>query len=170
MQRAFAFGEIGPTLYGGADQGIYQRALATCRNFFVMRHGGVANRPGTDFVAEVKNSAVPTYLLKFVFSDTDTYLIEAGNQYFRFFQVGAKVAAAPSAWSGATTYSMGDLVSSGGVNYYSIVNNNLNHAPPNASFWYAMPDAILEIPTVYLTADLPLLTGLPGNSSSGAIS
>src|ERR1051326_6495961 len=91
MQRSFAAGEIGPTLYGGREQQRYQEALATCRNFIVMRHGGATMRPGTQYVATVKDSTVTTYLLKFVFNDTDAFIIEAGNQYFRFVQLGAQV-------------------------------------------------------------------------------
>src|SRR5438132_13222346 len=122
MQRAFAFGEIGPTLYGGADSGIYQRALAACRNFIVMRHGGVANRPGTEYVTAVKDSTVKTYLLKFVYNSTDTYIIEAGQLYFRFHRLGAPVlVSGVAAWSGATNYVVGALVVQGGINYYCLL-------------------------------------------------
>jgi hypothetical protein len=39
------------------------------------------------------------------------------------------------AWSGATTYNEGEAVSSGGSSYISNVDDNLNHEPPNASYW-----------------------------------
>jgi hypothetical protein len=157
MQRSFAGGEIGPTLYGGADQQRYQAALSTCRNFVVMRHGGVAMRGGSQYVATVKNSAALTYLLKFVYNDTDTYIIEAGNLYFRFHKLGAPVVVSGvSAWSNATNYVAGNVVSLSGTNYICILANT-NHTPPNATYWYALTGNILEIPTPYVTADLPLL-------------
>ena len=39
------------------------------------------------------------------------------------------------AWSAITTYNFTDPISHGGNNYYSKVNNNLNHEPPNAAYW-----------------------------------
>lgn len=50
-------------------------------------------------------------------------------------------------------YSVGDLVSSGGVNYYCIA-STVNNAPPNATYWYPMPSGVYEIPTPYAEADL----------------
>jgi len=41
----------------------------------------------------------------------------------------------PGSWSGSTTYHPGDEVMQGGVFYTSIVSGNLNHEPPNASYW-----------------------------------
>ncbi len=40
-----------------------------------------------------------------------------------------------AAWDGGTTYALNDYVTSGGDCYRSIQNNNLNHAPPNATWW-----------------------------------
>src|SRR5207237_1298023 len=59
-----------------------------------------------------------------------------------------------AAWSGATAYVVGDLVVSGGVNYYCILAHT-NHVPPNATYWYALTGVIYEIPSPYTTADLP---------------
>lgn len=157
IQRSFAAGEIGPTLYGGADRARYNAALATCRNFQIMRHGGATNRSGTQYVGEVKTSSLRTYLLKFVYNDTDTYIIEAGNQYFRFYHLGAQVATGSvTAWSGATAYVVGDIASSAGTNYYCILGHT-NHQPANGTYWYALTSTILEIPTPYVTADLARL-------------
>lgn len=158
MQRTFGGGEIAPSLYGGADQPRYQSALATCRNFMVMRHGGVTNRPGSQFIAEVKDSTVRTYLLKFNFNDDDTYSIEAGALYFRFFRQGARVLTGTvTAWSGASTYVVGDLASRLGVNYYCILGHGPSQQPPNATSWYALTSDIMEIPTPYAAADLARL-------------
>jgi hypothetical protein len=41
----------------------------------------------------------------------------------------------PPAFSSATTYKYGQVVSSGGTNYQSINNSNTNHQPPNATYW-----------------------------------
>ena len=50
-------------------------------------------------------------------------------------------------------YSVGGLVSSGGVNYYCIA-TTAGNTPPNATYWYPMPAGIYEIPTPYAEDDL----------------
>lgn len=157
IQRAFASGELGPELGGRADQVKYQTGLATCRNFLVMRHGGITRRPGQKFAGEAKTSSLASYMARFVFNDDQTYLIEVGNGYFRFYRAGARiVVSGVAAWSGATAYVVGDLVVSGGVNYYCILAHT-NHVPANATYWYALTGSIYEIPTPYATADLSML-------------
>lgn len=157
FQRTFAAGEISPTYYGGADQNRYQAALATCRNFIIMRNGGTTLRGGTRFIAEVKDSTTKTYLLKFIFNDTDTYVIEAGANYFRFYRQGGQVVGSSfTAWSSLTAYNVGDMVSHSGTNYYCILGNT-NQSPPNATYWYPLTGDIIEIPTPYAAADIPLL-------------
>lgn len=154
IQRSFAGGEIAPALYGRADQVKYTTGLVTCRNFFVERHGGVSNRQGSQFIAEVKDSSKRTYFLKFIFNDAQTYVIEAGDRYFRFYREGARIiVSGVAAWNGATAYVAGDLVLSGGVNYYCVFAHT-NHVPPNATYWYALTGVIYEVPTPYLAADL----------------
>jgi hypothetical protein len=157
IQRSFAGGEIGPELYGRADQTKYQSGLKTCRNFQVMRHGGVQNRAGTGMIQEVKDSSARTYFIKFVYNDSQTYVIEVGNLYMRFYRAGARiVVAGVAAYNNATPYVIGDLVLSGGINYYCIA-ATVGNVPPNAAFWYPLTGVIYEIPTPYLTADIPTL-------------
>lgn len=45
---------------------------------------------------------------------------------------------APAAWSGATTYNEGDLVSSSSVNYRSLVSGNLNKTPASEPLFWAV--------------------------------
>lgn len=157
IQRSLAGGEISNSLGARADQVKYQTGLATCRNFLIMRHGGITNRQGSGFIKEVKTSSLATYFIKFVFNDDQTYVIEIGNQYMRFYRNGARIAVSSvAAYNGATAYVPGNLVSSAGVNYYCIANTTGN-APPNATYWYALTGGIYEIPTPYLTADLPTI-------------
>lgn len=154
IQRSLAGGEISPALYGRADQTKYQTGAKTLKNFVVLKHGGAGNRAGTQFIAEVKTSSLATYLIKFVFNNEQSYAIEVGNGYFRFYRSGAQiVVSGVAAYNGATAYVVGDLVSSAGVNYYCIAATTGN-APPNATYWYALTGDIYEIPTPYATADL----------------
>jgi hypothetical protein len=55
----------------------------------VQRHGGVTNRPGTGFVAEVNDSSKAVNLIPFVFNPSQTYVLEFGDIYMRVHQDGA---------------------------------------------------------------------------------
>lgn len=57
IQPSFAGGELSAALYGRVDMAKYSVGLARCRNAFVHAYGGVSNRPGTEFVSEVKDSS-----------------------------------------------------------------------------------------------------------------
>jgi hypothetical protein len=83
IQRSLAGGEISPSLWARVDTTKYATGLKTLRNFFIMRHGGVANRPGTSFVAEVKDSTKVGRFIPFVFNSDQTYLLEFGHLYMR---------------------------------------------------------------------------------------
>jgi len=88
IQRSFAGGEITPALYARVDQTKYAYGLRTLRNFFVMRHGGAANRPGTKFVREVKDSSKKSVLKPFIFNEDNTYVIEFSDGCVRFTRNG----------------------------------------------------------------------------------
>lgn len=90
-QPSFTTGELSPSLYGRVDLARYYTALKTCRNFIVQPYGGVINRPGTRFVREVKDSARAVRLIDFVFSSDQTYAIELGHLYLRFYSGGGIV-------------------------------------------------------------------------------
>lgn len=156
-QRSFAGGEIAPSLYGRTDMQKYATGLRTCRNMMVQKHGGVANRPGTEFIKEVKDSSKAVRLIRFARNADDTFLLEFGNLYLRFYRLGERVTvSAVPAWSAVTNYVVGDLVSRLGVNYYAVA-ASLNQQPPNATYWYPLSGSIYEIPTPYVTGDLPTL-------------
>lgn len=155
FQRSFAGGELAPVLHSRADVAKYQQGLRTCRNFFVRREGGVSNRSGFGFVQACKTTSAGTKLMRYVSSDGTGYLIEMGSGYFRFYRNGGplNVSGVP-AWNGATNYVPGDLVVSAGTTYYCHT-ANINQAPPNGSFWFALTGTQLEIPTPYSLGALP---------------
>ena len=110
LQRSFAGGEISPEMYGRIDDVKYQTGLKTCRNFIVKPTGPAANRPGTQFVREVKNSANVTRLIPFTFSTTQTVVIELGAGYFRFHSNGATILNGWSPYEIANSYAAADLM------------------------------------------------------------
>lgn len=101
-QRSLAGGEISPSLYGRCDVAKYQSALRTCRNNLVLKMGGTANRPGTQFIGEVKDSSKTVRLIPFVFNASQTYMLEFGNLYFRVIHNGAYVTVNPKSITGIT--------------------------------------------------------------------
>ncbi len=156
IQRAFAAGELAPVLHSRADLVKYAQGLRTCLNFIVRREGGVQNRAGLRFVQACKTDTYGAKLMRFVGAEAgDSHLIEMGAGYMRFFKNGAPVVigSAP-AYNGATEYHPGDLVSSGGAMYVCIALTTGN-APPNVTYWHALPGGQLEIPTDYTLGTLP---------------
>ena len=110
VQRSFASGEVAPALYGRVDQVAYATGLKTCRNHEVMRHGGVQNRPGTEYVGEVKTSSNgKVRLIPFIFNDTTTYVLEFGNLYMRVIKDGAVLQSGGGAYEVVTPYVTADL-------------------------------------------------------------
>jgi hypothetical protein len=101
-QLSFAGGEISPSLYGRVDIVKYSTGLKTCRNFIVQRYGGVANRPGTGFVSEIKDSTKTIKYIPFVFNPSQTYVLEFGDQYMRVIKDGALLTEAAKTITGAT--------------------------------------------------------------------
>ena len=90
-QYSFTAGEIAPSLAARTDVGKYSIALAALKNGFVHVTGGVSNRAGLEFVCEVKDSSKATRVVPFTFNTEQTYVIEAGEKYFRYIQNGGQI-------------------------------------------------------------------------------
>ncbi len=86
----FTGGELSPRLDGRNDLAKYASGCSTLENLVVYPHGSAARRPGTTFVSEVKDSTKKTRLIPFEFSTTQTYMLEFGNQYIRFYKTMVK--------------------------------------------------------------------------------
>lgn len=84
----FTAGELSGRLFGRADLAKYHNGARRLENMIVQPHGGAARRPGTRFLAEVKDSSKATRLIPFQFSTTQTYVLEFGHQYVRFYRDG----------------------------------------------------------------------------------
>lgn len=105
----FAAGEITPKLFGRTDLGKYDSGVATLENFLVQPHGGVTRRPGTQFIAEVKNSANAVRLVPFEFNVEQAYVLEFGPTYFRVFKDGGQVESSGTPVEVTTVYTASDL-------------------------------------------------------------
>ena len=123
----FTGGELSPRLDGRNDLAKYASGCKTLQNMIVYPHGSAARRSGTSFVAEVENSAEKTRLIPFEFSTTQTYILEFGNEYIRFYKDGGAILEANKTITGITQanpgvvsitahgYSNGDTIVISGV-------------------------------------------------------
>ena len=117
IQRSFSGGEIAPALYARVDTSKYANGVRTLRNFLLMRHGGASNRPGTEFICEVKDSTKTVRLIPFVFNTSQTYMLEFGDQYMRVLKSGVPIRNAAQNISGISNANPGVLTYSGADNY-----------------------------------------------------
>jgi len=106
---SFVSGEFGNKLTGRTDFEKYQSAAKTMENFLVHPQGSVTRRVGTQFIEEVKDSSKKTRLIPFEFSTTQTYILEFGNQYIRFFKDKGQILSGGSAYEISTPYLTADL-------------------------------------------------------------
>jgi len=89
IQSNFTAGELTPRLAGRTDLTKYHNGVASMENFTVFPHGGISRRGGTEFINEVKDSTKKTRLYKFEFSNIQTYFLEFGENYIRFYSYDA---------------------------------------------------------------------------------
>jgi len=89
LQPSFNNGEISPLLYDRVDYNKFVSSVKSGKNMFVHPQGGMSNRAGTMMLAQAKDETVR--LIPFEFSSTETYIIEFGNGYCRFFTANGQV-------------------------------------------------------------------------------
>lgn len=110
--RSFSGGAVAPEFWGQIADAKFQTGLAECRNFTVLPHGPVENRPGTQFVARTKlsDTGLPVRLVPFEFSREQTLVLEFGPGYIRFITQGAMVeVSAGVPYEVATPYQQAEL-------------------------------------------------------------
>ena len=105
----FTAGELSPRLDGRNDLAKYSAGCATVENMVIYPHGAAARRPGTQFVASVKTPAAKTRLIPFEFSTEQTYILEFGNQYIRFYRNNGQIESSGSAYEISTPYLTAEL-------------------------------------------------------------
>jgi len=105
----FTGGELSPRLDGRNDLQKYPTGCKTLENMIIFPHGSAARRSGTQFVAEVKDSSKETRLIPFEFSTTQTYMLEFGNQYIRFYKDNGQILSGGSAYEISSPYLEAEL-------------------------------------------------------------
>ena len=165
LQRSFGGGEVTPEFFGRIDDVKYQTGLALCRNFIVLPHGPIANRPGFAFVRAVKDSTKKTRLIPFTYSTDQTMVIELGAGYFRFHTQGATLMNGAEPYEIANPYAEADLFDIHYVQSADVLTLvHPNHAPRElrrlgATNW--------TLTTITFGSSLAAPTGVSATASGG---
>lgn len=136
IQNAVNAGELSPLLLGRQDIDKYVRGLFVCKNAIPLTQGGWTRRPGSVYLHQARHHNKACRLFPFQFSITQTYMLEFGENYIRFFtnhgiltQAAQNItgitqaATAVVTYSGSDTYANGDRVYISGVVGMTQVNN-----------------------------------------------
>lgn len=152
LQPTMTAGEVSPSLYGRVDIARYASGLRRCRNFIVRPYGGVENRTGLQFVADVQG-ALDHRVVPFVYSTEVAYVLVLGDGFVRFYSMGAEVAPPSTAYAAGTTYALDAYVTSGGIVYRSLQAGNLGNTPASSPTWW-VADTGLQIATPWTAAQI----------------
>lgn len=113
IQTAFNGGELSPLIAGRVDVAKYGNGCKRMVNFLPSVQGPAFARPGVIFVQEVKDSTQRTWLMRFEFSAEESYMLEFGHQYIRFYADRAQVVSGPP-YEIVSPYDSADLTNSDG--------------------------------------------------------
>jgi len=91
FQTNFTAGELTPKLAGQIDFKKYNNGVEIMENMTVFPQGGTSRRYGTRYVAEVKDSSKITRLIPFEFNVEQSYILEFGDQYIRFYKDNGQI-------------------------------------------------------------------------------
>ena len=106
---SFNAGELSPKMDARVDLAKYGTGCRTVENAIVGLYGEAERRPGTQFIAEVKDSAKKVRLVDFQFSTTTTFTLEVGDGYVRFYSNGVRVMDGPDPYEIVSPYEVDDL-------------------------------------------------------------
>lgn len=110
IQPSFARGEVSPFMFGRVDLAGWAQGLRTCRNFTVRPEGSCSNRQGFSYLNNsISAVSKGTLLLPFVFSATQSYVIEVGAGTAQVFSNGALITSGGIPISFATPWAAADL-------------------------------------------------------------
>lgn len=116
LQTALNGGEVAPALRHRTDLAVSQTWLKEAANVIIHPQGGVSNRAGTQMLAQAKNAGVR--LIPFEFSNDNTYILEFGANYIRFYTPQGQIITQDGVpYEISTPFAEADLSK---INYYQI--------------------------------------------------
>jgi len=155
VQRSFSGGVLSPALQVRVDLARWHSGLKNCHNAFVDSDGALVNRSGFKYKAETKDGDESFIIDWHPEGTIPAYLLELGDGYIRFHKNGVPVeVSGVAAWSGATAYEQGQIVSLAGINYYAIQDGTNKNPATQTAYWHQLQGDILELPTDWDLDDL----------------
>jgi hypothetical protein len=152
LQSSFNAGELSPLMYGRVDSPRYKEGLQNCLNYIPTLQGPLSRRPGTKFCAYTKSSTQAPVLIPFIFSETQAYMLEFGQNYIRFFANNGEVV------TSGTTYKVSGIKNWAYTFYGSRASNNLGPFDETILTTSTITTgSILEVQSPYAYTDLPAL-------------
>ena len=106
--NSFNAGELSQYLYARNDLTKYNSGCLVLENMSVLPYGGVVNRPAIKFVAASKADD-KVRLISFEFSSEQSYILELGDQYVRFYKDGAQIQSGGSPYEIASPWDVEDV-------------------------------------------------------------
>ena len=158
----FTGGELSPRLDGRNDLSKYASGCKTLQNMVVYPHGSAARRPGTSFVAEVKTSSAYTRLVPFEFSTEQTYILEFGNEYIRFYKDSGAILEANKTITGITKANPGVVTGSFATSSYPVVESTALYTSAGT----AVTTAPVTMPSNIITGDLLIMVLKVGSTGT----
>lgn len=89
----FTAGEFSPLLEGRVDLDKYKNGAKIVENMTVFPHGGATRRVGSKFIARGRNDNKSKRLIPFEFNVTQSYMLEFGDSYIKFYRNQGQISA-----------------------------------------------------------------------------
>lgn len=111
---SFNAGEFSPLIDGRVDQDKYGAGCKTLLNFIPSVQGPAIRRAGTRYVGASKGNG-KAWLVPFIFSSAQSYVLEFGDGYLRFWANRGQLLSGGSPYEIASPYSQADLTDTNGA-------------------------------------------------------
>lgn len=102
IKTSFNAGELTPLMAGRVDNAKYASGCSILQNLIPTTQGPIVRRGGTMYANEARTSANRSWLKEFIFNVTQSYVLEFGDQYIRFYTNRGLVLESPTTISAAT--------------------------------------------------------------------
>lgn len=112
---SFSSGEASPKISNRVGEQRYRTSCRIMENFIGLAQGPAEYCAGTEYIAAVKDSAKRVWLVRFEYAPDQSYVLEFGDQYVRFYTDHGQLLSGGSPYEVATPYALADLTSADGT-------------------------------------------------------
>ncbi len=112
--NSFNAGELSPLMDGRTDQPQYFSGCKVMQNFIPTAQGPAARRGGTRYIGATKSNA-RAWLVPFEFSQDQSYVLEFGNSYLRFWVNRGQLLFSGSPYEVVSPWTSADLLTDDGT-------------------------------------------------------